>query len=151
MYGTDRARLREVFFNAWRRHRAGQPLEGIERLVIEVARRHPEYQRLLEDPDAQTDRDYNPALGETNPFLHLGMHIAIEEQLSIDQPRGVREHYERLKLRLADEHAAQHVMMECLSEMLWQAQRDNTAPDVSRYLECLNDATEGIISSGRNG
>ena len=137
MYGTDRARLREVFFNAWRHHRAGQPLEGIERLVVEVAQRHPEYQRLLENSDSQIDRDYDPGLGETNPFLHLGMHIAIEEQISIDQPRGVRAHYDSLRLRLADEHAAQHIMMECLSEMLWQAQRTNVAPNEAVYLECL--------------
>lgn len=142
MYGTDRARLREVFFNAWRRHRAGQPLEGVERLIVAVAQRHPEYQSLLDRPDAQIDRDYDPALGETNPFLHLSLHIAIEEQLSIDQPRGVRALYDRLRLRLADEHAAQHVMMECLAEMLWQAQRDNTAPSEARYLDCLNHAAE---------
>lgn len=142
MYGADRARLREVFFNAWHRHRAGQPLEGIERLVVEVAQRHPEYQRLLDDADAHSDRDYDPALGETNPFLHLGMHIAIEEQLSIDQPRGVRDQYQALRLRLADEHAAQHVMMECLGEMLWQAQRENTAPNESFYLECLSNTAQ---------
>ena len=143
MYGTDRARLREVFFNAWRRHRAGEPLEGIERLVVEVAQRHPEYQRLLEDPSAQLDRDYNPALGHTNPFLHLGLHIAIEEQLSIDQPHGIRDHYHRLRVRLADDHAAQHVMMECLAEMLWQAQRNNAAPSEARYFDCLQQAAAG--------
>ena len=140
MYGTDRARLRDVFFQAWRRHCTGQPLEGIERLVIAVAQHHPEYQSLLDNPDAQIDRDYDPALGETNPFLHLGMHIAIEEQLSIDQPRGVRAHYDRLRLRLADEHAAQHVMMECLAEMLWQAQRTGADPNEAVYLECLGKA-----------
>ena len=142
MYGTDRARLREVFFNAWRRHRAGQPLEGVERLVVTVAQHHPEYQPLLDHPETHVDRDYDPALGATNPFLHLSLHIAIEEQLSIDQPRGVRAHYDRLRLRLADAHAAQHVMMECLAEMLWQAQRDNTAPNEAQYLDCLRHAAQ---------
>lgn len=140
MYGTDRARLRDVFFQAWRRHRAGQPVGGIERMVVDVALRHPEYQRLLEDPAAHVDRDFDPAFGQTNPFLHLGMHIAIEEQLSIDQPRGVRAHYDRLRLRLADEHAAQHVMMECLGEMLWQAQSTGADPSEAVYLECLGKA-----------
>jgi hypothetical protein len=140
MYGTDRARLRDVFFQAWRRHRTGQPVGGIERMVVDVALRHPEYQRLLEDPDAHADRDFDPAFGQTNPFLHLGMHIAIEEQLSIDQPRGVRAHYDRLRLRLADEHTAQHVMMECLGEMLWQAQSTGADPNEAVYLECLGKA-----------
>jgi hypothetical protein len=143
MYGADRTRLRQVFFEAWRRHRGGVPLQGIERLVVDVALRHPEYQRLLDDPDAQLDRDYDPAFGATNPFLHLGMHIAIEEQLSIDQPRGVRAHYDRLRIRLADEHAAQHVMMECLGEMLWQAQHTGSAPNESLYMECLTRAEAG--------
>ena len=140
MQATERARLRQVFFDAWRRHRTGAPLEGIEHLVVKTAHRHPEYQPLLEDPDAQLDRDYNPALGQINPFLHLSLHLAIEEQLSIDQPHGIRAHYDRLRLRLADEHAAQHVMMECLAEILWQAQRNNAAPDNERYLECLKNA-----------
>jgi hypothetical protein len=134
---SDRSATREVFFRAWERHRRGEPLEGIERLVVEVARRHPEYHAMLDAPDRYRDRDYLPDLGETNPFLHMGMHLAIEESLALDQPRGVLEHYRRLLARLADEHAAQHSMMECLAEMLWQAQRDGTAPDERRYLDCL--------------
>lgn len=143
MYGAERARLREVFFRAWRNHRDGRPLEGVERMVIDVALKHPEYQPLLDDPESHGDRDFAPSLGATNPFLHLSMHIAIEEQVAIDQPRGVQSHYQTLRLRLADEHAAQHAMMDCLGEMLWRAQQDRTAPSESVYLECLAQRTHG--------
>jgi len=136
MYGAERARLRDVFFRAWRNHRNGVALDGIERVVVGVALQHPEYQALLNDPDTG-ERDFSEAAGESNPFLHLGMHIAIEEQIAIDQPRGVQSHYQTLRVRLADEHAAQHAMMECLGEMLWQAQRDNAAPSEAVYLDCL--------------
>lgn len=138
MFAADnREALRAVFFRAWQRHRQGQPLEGIERLVVDVALRHPEYHTMLADPDGYRDRDYLPELGETNPFLHMAMHISIEEQLALDQPAGVRAHYQRLLQRLPDEHAVQHQMMECLGEMLWQAARHAGAPQESVYLDCL--------------
>ena len=135
--GQDRGQTREVFFRAWRAHREGQPLEGVEKLIVQVVLRHPEYHALLEHPEPARERDYFPESGETNPFLHLGMHIAIEEQLSIDQPRGIRGYYQKILMRLPDEHAAQHHMMECLGEMLWQASRQATAPQESVYLDCL--------------
>ncbi len=83
------------------------------------------------------DKDYLPELGETNPFLHLMMHLTIEEQISIDQPPGIRAHFVRLTQKLESEHDAQHRMMECLSEMIWQAQHDRTQPDAALYFVCL--------------
>ncbi len=137
----DRTQTREVFFRAWRAHRAGQPLAGVEQLIVQVALRHPEYHALLDRPEHARDRDYALESGQTNPFLHLGLHIAIEEQLSLDQPRGIRGYYQKLLQQLPDEHAVQHRMMECLGEMLWRAQRDATAPEESDYLACLRRLT----------
>ena len=124
-FGQDRRQLREVFFRAWQRHRENLPLEGVEPLIVTVALRHPEYHPLLDDPARAEDRDYLPEAGQTNPFLHLGMHIAIEEQLALDQPHGIRAQYQRLLARLADEHAVQHHIMECLGEWLWRAGRED--------------------------
>lgn len=139
--GQDRGQTREVFFRAWRAHREGRPLEGVEKLIVQVALRHPEYHPVLEQSEAARERDYFPEAGETNPFLHLGMHIAIEEQLSIDQPPGIRGCYQKLLSRYPDEHAVQHRMMECLGEMLWQASRQKTAPQESVYFDCLRRLT----------
>ena len=135
--GQDRGQTREVFFRAWRAHREGLPLEGVEKLIVQVVLRHPEYHSLLEQPESARERDYFPETGETNPFMHLGMHIAIEEQLSLDQPRGIRGYYQRILMHVPDEHTAQHHMMECLGEMLWQAGSQGTAPRETVYLDCL--------------
>ena len=140
--GQDRGSTRDVFFRAWQAHRAGKPLEGIEKIIVQVVLQHPEYHALLDQPDAVRDRDYSAEPGHTNPFIHLGMHIAIEEQLSIDQPHGVRGCYQAILKRLANEHNAQHYMMECMNEMLWQANRQSAAFDVSMYLNCLRRITE---------
>ncbi len=140
-FGQDRRQLREVFFRAWQRHRENLPLEGVEPLIVAVALRHPEYHPLLEtassDPARYDDRDYSPENGQTNPFLHLGMHIAIEEQLALDQPRGIRAQYQRLLTRLADEHAVQHHIMECLGEWLWRAGREDAPLSETVYLDCI--------------
>jgi len=137
LYGLDRRALRQVYFHAWRKHGAGEPLEGAEQLIVTVALRHPEYHTLLAQPESGEDRDWQPELGESNPFLHMGLHIAIEEQLMIDQPPGIRLHYAQLCRQHGDEHAAQHRMMECLGEMLWRAGRDGVQPDTQVYLDCL--------------
>jgi hypothetical protein len=136
-FGQDRRQLREVFFRAWQRHRENLPLEGVETLIVTVALRHPEYHPLLDDPARAEDRDYLPQAGRTNPFLHLGMHIAIEEQLALDQPRGIRTQYQRLLTRLADEHAVQHHIMECLGEWLWRAGREDAPLSETVYLDCI--------------
>jgi hypothetical protein len=132
---NDRRSLRNVFFRAWEKHRANQPLEGAERLIVQIALRHPEYQTLLETPDAE-DHDYPPELG-SNPFLHMAMHIAIEEGLMVDQPFGVLATYRDLLQHHPDEHDLQHRMMDCLNEMLWRAQREQRAPDQQAYLDCV--------------
>ena len=92
---------------------------------------------MLEQPERHRTRDYSPDAGEVNPFLHLSLHLAVEEQLSIDQPPGIRAHFERLRAARGDEHAALHAVIDCLGEVIWQAQRQRTPPDAQVYLGCL--------------
>ena len=137
LFAGSRQDTREVFFRTWEKINNDTDLEGVEVLVARIIMAHPEYHAALTNRDVNEDRDYLPESGETNPFLHMGMHVAIEEQLSIDQPRGIRQQYERLMLRFGDPHEVQHAIMECLGEMLWQAQRNQSAPDEAIYLDCL--------------
>lgn len=143
MYGADRTQLREVFFRAWRKQREHQPLEGVERLIVDVARQHPEYHAVLEAATEQAERDYAPTLGAANPFMHMALHIAVIEQLSIDQPPGVRRYFQALAAKLPDQHAAEHVIMECLGETLWRAQGSGQPLDQAAYLECLEQRLRG--------
>jgi len=149
LFGKDRRQLRAVFFNAWHKHRQGETLEGIEPLVVAVALRHPEYHGLLGSPDTSAGRDWLPELGESNPFLHMAMHIAIEEQLMADRPAGIRTHYAALCRQRGDDHAAQHQVMECLAECLWEAGRRGQPPDEPSYLHCLHRLTSAGPGSGQ--
>lgn len=136
MYSNDRTEMREVFFRAWRHYREHRALEGVERLIVDVAREHPEYHALLDAGSGE--HDYLPELGESNPFVHMGLHVAIAEQLAIDQPPGVRRCYQQLRGRLPDAHAAEHAIMECLGEIVWHAAREQRTPDQAAYLGCLD-------------
>ena len=138
MFNPSRDEARRLFFEAWRKHQAQESVTGIEAMVLEVVLQHPEYHALLSKPDQYQDRDYAPEQGATNPFLHLGMHLAINEQLSIGQPAGVQQHYAALCVQTGDAHAAQHEIMDCLAEMIWRAQRDHTPFDAAVYLACLD-------------
>ena len=137
MFNPTRDQARQFLFDAWHKRRTGALLTPLEDLVAQLIEKHPEYHALLQAPGKFQDKDYAPEQGDTNPFLHLMMHLTIEEQISIGQPHGIREHFKRLSEHLQSEHDAQHRMMECLGEMLWQAQRNGSAPDAAVYLACL--------------
>ena len=137
MYAPTREQARQFLFEVWRKYRAGEPLSGLEPVALEVILMHPEYHGLLADCGRHLERDYAPEDGTVNPFLHLNLHLAIEEQLAIDQPAGIRAEYQRLTAALGSEHDAKHAILECLGETLWRAQRNATAPDEAQYLECL--------------
>ncbi len=137
LYGDQRSDYRRIFFRAWEKQRHGQPLEGIETIIVEVALAHPEYHDILAQKNKYQDQDFLPEAGQSNPFLHMSMHVSILEQLAIDSPRGIREHYRKLLLKKGDDHEAQHLIMECLGEMLWRSRQTGTPPSEQVYLSCL--------------
>jgi hypothetical protein len=136
MFNPNRDQARRFFFDTWGKYQRGEPLEGLEQTALGVILLHPEYHALLTDDERNVDRDFSPEGGQLNPFLHLSLHLAIEEQLSIDQPSGLRARYEAL-VRRKGQHDALHDVLECLGETLWQAQRTGAAPDENNYLECV--------------
>lgn len=135
LFSNNREDLRRQFIDAWQKVRDGRPVTALENQIATVIGEHPEYHALLEQGDGAIAREWTPEQGETNPFLHLGMHIAIREQLSIDRPPGIRQAFEVLAQKRGDAHAAEHEMLECLGETLWEAQRDGRMPDEAAYLE----------------
>jgi Domain of unknown function (DUF1841) len=134
MFNPSRDDVRQMFFGAWRKYRDGVPLAGIEAAALDVILQHPEYHRVLDEPQRYLERDYTD---EANPFLHMSLHLALEEQLSIDQPPGIRGRWQALLASSGERHEALHQAIECLAEMLWRAQRDGTPPDAAAYLSCL--------------
>ena len=136
MFDPSRDQAREAFFGAWRKYRAGEPLAGIESAVLGVILLHPEYHDLLAQPERHAGRDYS---GELNPFLHLSLHLAVEEQLSIDQPPGIARIFEGIVGKTKDRHAALHEALECLGETIWRSQREKAPLDAGAYLDCLRN------------
>jgi hypothetical protein len=137
MFNPNRDESRDFLFEAWRKYNANEPLTALEAIAVGVIAEHPEYHALLTNRDKFMARDYAPEAGETNPFLHISMHIAIREQIAIDQPHGVLNTHTQLTQKLDSAMKAEHEMMDCLAEMIWQAQRNRTAPDAAVYLRCL--------------
>ena len=138
-FGQDRNQLRQVFFNAWKKYQANQPLESLEQIIAQIIEMHPEYHKYFEDADASLDQNFLPEMGQTNPFLHIGLHISIQEQLSVNQPFGIADIYNTLLRKHQDQHHVEHLVMDCLAQMIWDAQRNNALPDQNKYLECLKN------------
>jgi len=133
--GYTREQLRLSYAEAWRKHVERVPLTPLESLIADVIAHHPEYQALVGDAGAVQAFERSTDNATENPFLHMGLHLAIREQLSIDRPPGVRQLRQALVARLGDEHDAEHVLMEALAETLWEAQRSGQPPDERRYLD----------------
>ena len=137
MFNPSRDEVRKFFVDTWLKHRESRPLVGLETTAVDVLSIHPEYHGLLASGDAAVNQEFRVEDGSVNPFLHLSLHLAIEEQLSIDQPSGLAEEFRHIASRLGDRHAALHIVLECLGETVWAAQRNNAPPDANDYLECV--------------
>lgn len=133
---NDREGLRAYYLEAWRKRREGLPAEPLEIQVADVIEQHPEYHALLESGPAAIARDWTPADGESNPFLHMGLHLALREQVATDRPPGITALHTALAARLG-RHEAEHRMAECLAEALWRAERNHALPDEQAYMEAL--------------
>ena len=134
-HDQSRDQLRQMYIEAWRKRRERLPVEPLEAQIADIVELHPEYQAALEDPARVLDRDYSPEGGQSNPFLHMGLHLAIREQIATDRPAGIRQAYIDIARRLGSEHDAEHQMIELLAQAMWDAQRSGMPPDERAYLE----------------
>ncbi|HVY22010.1 MAG TPA: DUF1841 family protein [Steroidobacteraceae bacterium] len=132
----SREQLRQTYVDAWQKHQNKLPMSPLEAQIADVIALHPEYHALFEDSDNALGKDWTPEQGASNPFLHMGLHLAIRDQMATDRPAGVRMIYQRLQNR-EQPHDVEHRMIECLAEMLWYAQRNGMPPDEHAYLEKL--------------
>jgi Domain of unknown function (DUF1841) len=133
---SSREELRRRYVTAWQRRREGLPLEPVDAQIADVIELHPEYQALLQDP-AALEAGYAVEEGRINPFLHMGLHLGLREQIATRRPPGIDQVHARLAARLGDAHEAEHRMIEVLAETLWEAQRAGRAPDEAGYMERL--------------
>ena len=139
MFNPSRDQVRQFFRQAWARHRERLPLAGLDLTAVDIILRHPEYHALLES-EAALGEEYTPERGETNPFLHLSLHLAIAEQLSIDQPHGIRAAFEALAAR-RDPHAAEHILLDALGSAVFEAQSKGRPLDPEAYVEAVRRAS----------
>lgn len=136
MFGQNRQQLRQFFFDVWAKMQTGQNLSALEQSLAQIISMHPEYQSVLKQPE-KLDQDFPVEAGHSNPFLHMGLHISLHEQISTDRPEGIRLLYQQLLPSYDSAHDCEHAMMDCLAESLWQAQRDGKMPSDSDYLQAL--------------
>ncbi len=139
IFGQDRNELRKMYADAWRKRCDKEPLTPLETQIADVVESHPEYHADVMSDDLE--RDYTPDGGKTNPFLHMGLHLGIREQIATNRPPGISRIYSTLASKTGDAHMAEHRMIDCLAETLWEAQSQNAAPDEKAYLDRLHRLT----------
>ena len=135
MFSKDRSKQREFLANSWQKHINAQILEPLELQLALIVQRHPEYHALIKD----INLEYFPEQGKTNPFLHINLHLALQDQLTLNQPTGIKDIYKKLILIHIDTHEVEHMMMECIAEMIFNSQKNNTTLDQDNYLVNLKN------------
>lgn len=143
LYQPTRDQARQFLFDTWSKYQQKDTLSDLEKIALEVILMHPEYHAMLSSPD-QLAQEYFPEMGETNPFLHLNLHLSVIEQIQIDQPVGIKAGFEQLLKHHQDPHAAQHDLLECLAETIWQAQRTQNPLDSQHYLNLIAEKTKDL-------
>jgi len=134
IFGQDRNELRKMYADAWQKHRDKSPLSPLEAQIAQVVEEHPEYHEAVLD---DLEQDFTVENGQTNPYLHMGLHLGVREQVATDRPSGISAIFGALAKKSGDRLVAEHRMIDCLAETLWESQRDQSPPDELRYLERL--------------
>jgi hypothetical protein len=135
IFGQDKNELRQMYIDAWRKSQLGDLLSPLEAQIAGVIGDHPEYQAMMSED--MIDASFTPEGGQTNPFLHMGLHLAVREQVATDRPPGIAALFNAILVRTGDSHTTEHKVLECLAETLWEAQSNNAMPDEQAYLERL--------------
>lgn len=138
-FGDTIQETRQIFFTSWEKYQQNQPLLPLENEIVQVILAHPEYHKTLENQSQFQQQAYFPELGATNPFLHMGLHLGIREQVATDRPSGIKAIYQDLVKKYTDPLAVEHLMMDQLAECLWLSQKNNLPPDEFHYLNILRN------------
>jgi len=133
LYTQDRTQQRQFLANAWQKFLDKKVLDPLEDQLTQVIEMHPEYHKLINNVESE----YFPEQGEVNPFLHINLHLSLREQLSINQPTGINEYYQKILNKAQDPHEAEHLMMDCIAQMIFSSQKNNTPMDHQAYIRCL--------------
>lgn len=144
LFQPTRDQARQFLFDAWAKYQQQHTLTDLEKIAVDVISIHPEYHAVLSSAEQHKAQEYFPESGETNPFLHLNLHLSIIEQVQIDQPIGIKAHYQQLLTHFQDQHQAQHVLLDCLAESIWHAQRQQQPLDSQYYLNLIAEKTKDL-------
>lgn len=144
LYQPSRDQARQFLFDTWSKYQQNATLTDLEKIALEVMLMHPEYHALLNAPEKARDQEYFPEMGETNPFLHINLHLSVIEQIQINQPIGIRDSYTKLLNHHQDQHLAQHALLDCLAETIWHAQRQQQPLDNQHYLNLIAEKTKDL-------
>jgi hypothetical protein len=139
MFIQNRAESRAFFYNVWKKQKSRLSLDPLEVIIFDVISTHPEYHCYLDDEKSIYQNDSSAENDKINPFLHMGMHIALKEQINSNKPVGINVIFSKVVSKSVSVHDAEHKMMECLGKSLWKAQLENKLPDENEYLECLEN------------
>jgi hypothetical protein len=137
LYQPSRDQARQFLFDAWAKFQQQVALTDLEKIAVGVIEMHPEYHAILDAPERNMEQQYFPEMGETNPFLHLNLHLSVIEQIKINQPIGIKPSYDTLLSHYQDEHLAQHELLDCLAETIWHSQRNQQPLDSNHYLQLI--------------
>ncbi len=135
MFGQDIQALRTVYFDAWEKFNQQAILSPLEHIITQAISTHPEYHDFFSDR-----KNVNHTLTHsdgTPHFFHLGLHVALGEQLQADRPKGIKKIYTKLMGLYFDPIEVEHKMIHCLMAFLVESAQHPNQPNEKNYLAKL--------------
>lgn len=144
MFTQERQDLRAFYFDCWSKYQKKQPLDPLEQQIVFQIEQHPEYQAFFESREKCLDKDFFFGFESANPFLHLGLHLALEDQIKTNRPHGIQTLYQNA-CKKHEAHTVAHHFMQCLAEALQEAR--GGMPDEREYLSKLHNVVNALTNS----
>jgi len=136
-YTNNRNQLRQFYYDTWQKHKTHQALNDLEKQILAIMLEHPEYQNTFENNATTSTQDFSETLGQANPFMHMGLHLAVRDQIALDQPPGIQQLFQQQLNKGQKPHDLEHQIMDILAEQLWQDTQAQKPLDMANYLENL--------------
>ncbi len=127
MGGSQKKRVQEV----WGKIKEEKELSPEDKKLAKILLEHEEYSNLW---DAISSHPKKRA-EQINPYLHVYLHIAIENQIGEENPRQVG----RYVSQSIDKHKAIHEIIAIFSEHLFEALKYRKPLDRLKYIQRLNE------------
>lgn len=129
---------RQYMYEIWQHAKANDldQLSEEEQQIGKLMLEHEEYHNQFEFADALEDYQFDPESG-VNPFLHISIHVIVENQLKSKQPIEAYQFYNSIRRKKVSHHETIHLIGNIFAPLMFQVLKRKEPFDNELYQQLL--------------